>query len=65
MDEPTDTSNQEDKTSIGVVTTGCGEYIIKTLFAKECSDHILKNKDAANFDLNDFFKKKFYSKFNN
>jgi hypothetical protein len=50
-------------TSIGVVTTGCGEHIMKTLFAKECSDHIFRSRDLLNYDLNDFFRKKFFSKF--
>ncbi|CAF0713399.1 unnamed protein product [Brachionus calyciflorus] len=53
-------SNQKENNSIGICTTGCGEYIIKTLFAKECSQHILKNLDKIDYDLNEFFKKKFF-----
>ncbi len=40
-----------------------GEYIIKTLFARECAEHILKNKDETEFNLTDFYKKKFFSKY--
>lgn len=53
-------SNCEEKNSIGICTTGCGEFIIKTLFAKECAQHILKNLDKTDYDLNDFFKKNFF-----
>ena len=33
-------------------------YIIKTLFAKECADHIMKNQDDVHYNLNEFFLKK-------
>ena len=52
--------NSEEKNSIGICTTGCGEYIIKTLFAKECAQHILKNLYKTDYDLNQFFKKNFF-----
>ena len=55
--------NGGDKQSIAVCTTGCGEYIIKTLFAKECAEHILRNKDETEYNLNEFFKKKFFSNY--
>ena len=41
---------------------GCGEYIIKTLFAKECADHIFANKKETDYKLTEFFHKKFFSK---
>lgn len=54
--------NENETNSIAICTTGCGEYIVKTLFAKQCVDHILKNKNKVDYDLNDFFNKKFFSK---
>lgn len=47
--------------SVGVCTTGTGEFIIKTLFARECAEHILNHKDDINFDLVQFYKNKFFS----
>ena len=35
---------------------------MKTLFAKECADHILNNTDETQFNLQEFFQKKFFSK---
>lgn len=62
-DEDDDEHEQEEKNSIAICTTGCGEYIIKTLFAKQCVDHILANTSKTNYDLDDFFNKKFFSNF--
>jgi taspase, threonine aspartase, 1 len=47
--------------SIACCTTGSGEYIIKTLFAKECCDHVLKNRENAQYSLDEFFENKFFS----
>ncbi len=55
-----DTNEQN---SIAICTTGCGEHLIKTLFAKECADHILKNNLETQYNLNYFYKTKFFSMF--
>lgn len=63
---PVDASIDEDeKHSVAICTTGCGEYIIKTLFSKQCVDHILTHADKPDFDLNEFFKRKFFSSYFN
>jgi taspase (threonine aspartase 1) len=49
--------------SIAICTTGCGEYILKTLFAKECSNYICRHRNELGYNLNEFFKKKFFSVF--
>ena len=54
--------NNKEKHSVAICTTGCGEYIIKTLFARECAEHILKNKYQTEYNLTEFYKKKFFSK---
>lgn len=51
--------SKDEAHSVGICTTGCGEYIIKTLFAKECADHLLNNTNQTDNNLNDFFKKNF------
>lgn len=56
-------TSEDEVHSIGICTTGCGEYIIKTLFAKECADHILNNLNKTDYDLNNFFKKNFFGNF--
>ena len=48
--------------SIAICTTGCGEYILKTLLAKECANYICKHRDKIGYNLNEFFKKKFFSR---
>jgi hypothetical protein len=48
-----------EQNSIAICTTGCGEHIIKTLFAKECADHILNNNSETQYNLNDLFRRKF------
>jgi taspase (threonine aspartase 1) len=48
--------------SIAICTTGCGEYILKTLLAKECAAYISRHHDKIDYNLNEFFKKKFFSK---
>lgn len=60
--ENEETAITNEKNSIAICTTGCGEYIIKTLFAKECADHILRNNNVTNYSIDEFFKKKFFSK---
>lgn len=50
--------------SIALCTTGTGEDIIRTLFAKECADHILRNTDETQYSLVEFFDKHFFSKSN-
>ena len=52
----------DEANSIAICTTGCGEYIMKTLFAKECADHIFRNNSETQYSLDEFFKKKFISK---
>jgi isoaspartyl peptidase/L-asparaginase-like protein (Ntn-hydrolase superfamily) len=66
VDEPDydlliDDQEEDESNSIAICTTGCGEYIIKTLFAKECAEHILANTHKPDYDLNEFYKKKFFS----
>lgn len=56
-------SDTSESNSLAICTTGCGEYIIKTLFAKQCVDHILAHKNEADYNLNQFFTQKFFSKF--
>ena len=46
--------------SIALCTTGTGEDIIKTLFAKECADHILRNTADTQYSLVEFFDKHFF-----
>ncbi|RNA35502.1 threonine aspartase 1-like [Brachionus plicatilis] len=53
-------TSDEEVNSIGICTTGCGEYIIKSLFAKECAQNILRNLNKTDYDLNQFFKKYFF-----
>ena len=55
-------SHNHEQHSMAACTTGCGEYIIKTLFAKECVEHIKNNLQDPNYKLKDFFDKKFFSK---
>lgn len=62
VDEQEKNEETNEANSIAVCTTGCGEYIIKTLFAKECADHILRNNTETQYSLDEFFKKKFFSK---
>ena len=62
VDEQEMDSIKNEAHSIALCTTGCGEYIIKTLFAKECADHILRNTSETQYSLDEFFKKKFFSK---
>jgi len=55
VDEAADQSSK-----IAVCTTGCGEHILKTIFAKECADAMLdKSTDAQS--LNDIFNSKFFN----
>lgn len=48
--------------SVAVCTTGCGEYIIKTLLAKECANYICRHRNEIGYNLNHFFRKKFFGK---
>ena len=57
-----ETPENNEMNSIAICTTGCGEYIIKTLFAKECADHILRNNSDTHYSMDEFFNKKFFSK---
>lgn len=56
-------NSETDRHSVAICTTGCGEYIIKTLFSKQCVDHILDNTDKLDYDLAEFYRKKFFSKY--
>lgn len=53
----------ENKSQIAICTTGCGEHIIRTLFAKECGDFLLHNNDVCPNILDAFFQQKFFSNF--
>lgn len=44
---------------IAVTTTGVGEYLIKTMFAKECATHLLNSGGNYIMSLNDVFHNKF------
>jgi hypothetical protein len=56
--------NENDKCSISICTTGCGEYIIKTLLSQQCAHHIINNNDDCQYNLDSFFNKQlFKSKF--
>lgn len=46
--------------SVAACTTGCGEYIIKTLFARECSHNVAQNREDVQYGLEEFFKNKFF-----
>jgi taspase (threonine aspartase 1) len=47
--------------NIAVTTTGIGEYLIKTIFAKECAQHLLNSSDGNNVNaLNLAFNKSFF-----
>ncbi len=49
---------------IAVTTTGIGEYLIKTMFAKECAQKLLKSNDDNCIDsLNNAFKDSFIGEF--
>ena len=51
------------KSSVAICTTGCGEHIMKTIFAKECSDFIMnQEEDMMASSLNTFMGQKFFSK---
>jgi isoaspartyl peptidase/L-asparaginase-like protein (Ntn-hydrolase superfamily) len=47
--------------SIAICTTGCGEFILKTLLARECASYMCRHRDKIGYNLNEFFKKKFFS----
>lgn len=49
--------------NIAVTTTGIGEYLIKTVFAKECAKRLLNSNDGNSFEaLRDAFKHDFIGK---
>jgi taspase (threonine aspartase 1) len=50
------------KRSIAICTTGCGEQIIKILFAKECADYMIFNNETDASYLNQFFQNYVFSK---
>lgn len=47
------------QSKVAICTTGCGEHIFKTLFAKECSDLVL-NCELDAILLDRIFKDKFF-----
>ncbi len=49
------------KHSIAICTTGCGEQIIKILFAKECADYMIFNNHTDVTYLNQFFQNYVFS----
>jgi len=61
LEEDENNLNNHEQCSIAACTTGCGEYIIKTLFAKECVAHIKNNLHDPNYKLKEFFDKKIFS----
>lgn len=63
VDERESNAVTEESNSIAACTTGCGEYIIKTLFAKQCVDHIFANLNKIDYDLSEFYKEKFFGNF--
>jgi isoaspartyl peptidase/L-asparaginase-like protein (Ntn-hydrolase superfamily) len=54
----------DSKHSIAICTTGCGEQIIKILFAKEFSDYMIFNNETDVSYLNQFFQNYVFSKSN-
>ena len=60
QEQDEDAANENTNANIAAVTTGCGEYIIKTLFAKAICEHMVKNQSATDYRLNDFFETDFF-----
>ena len=50
------------KQQIAICTTGCGEHIMKTLFAKECADFMFNGDSDANL-LKEFMDQRFFSNY--
>ena len=45
--------------SVGISTSGSGEYLVKTLFARECASYFLSNTEQSVQSFNDLFISKF------
>ncbi|XP_053209539.1 threonine aspartase 1-like isoform X2 [Panonychus citri] len=45
--------------SVGISTSGSGEYLVKTLFARECASYFLSNTEQSVESFNDMFISKF------
>lgn len=48
--------------SVGISTSGSGEYLVKTLFARECASYFLSNTEQSVESFNDMFISKFTGK---
>ncbi|GAB6021704.1 taspase, threonine aspartase, 1 [Chamberlinius hualienensis] len=54
-----DNGDSDQQLTVATTTSGCGEYLIKTCFAKECANHMLTSNLPAAMALQEAIDKKF------